>query len=197
MAIAEGKLTLGVSAASAELLQRELGGIKGAGDAALASAVNDTLVHARAEIVKAVREDLNLPAGEVRDRVEITKKATAGVAMGEITISWKPVPLIEFKPRPSSPPKHPPKRGVVVTTVKGKPALAFKHLFVAQMPSGHIGVFGRKGNDRTPIKQAMGPAVTTSFEKAPGLAAAIMEDIEQTLETKLASKIDWQLAKRS
>jgi hypothetical protein len=117
--------------------------IKGFGktaEQAVSRALNKTATQMKADAVKAVRKQYTIKATTVRKSFKI-KKAGNSVLEAAAVASGPRLGLINFGARPSKPNG---KRTPVSVLVK-KQRKIVKNAFIAQMPTGHIGVFHRTG----------------------------------------------------
>lgn len=116
------------------------------------AAENKTAAQGLTFAKKIIREDYNIKS---KDLSKVMKKTTANKhgKLASITATGKAIALVKFKARQI-------KKGVRVTVKKGRPKLLTGH-FIATMPSGHKGVFIRKGVARLPIKERFGPGAAT------------------------------------
>jgi hypothetical protein len=107
-----------------------------------------------------------LKAATIKNQLTI-KRAIRGNLVAMVIASGRPIPLIEYNARQTA-------KGVSVLVKEGRKIIA--HAFIATMPSGHTGVFIRKGKDhrkkvlngRTlwtglPIQELFGPGVPKAF----------------------------------
>jgi hypothetical protein len=123
-----------------------LGGIKGELPKAQANAINRSLTTARAEIVRAVRQEYIVAAAAVRKTINI-KMASAVNPVGTVYSTGSPIALSKFDVSPTRPVKRNTK-SVVARTKKTEGRKPITHAFVARMKSGHIGVFERTSEAR-------------------------------------------------
>ncbi len=209
-----GQLSVGISQLEIQAIEAELSSIDGGATKVIKSAINDTLKHIRTGLVRKMRDVLKLLAKDVRERIKPKQLATDDNLVGVLSIDYRPVPLMDFKPRFRK------SMGVAVTTIKGQGVQTFKHMFRAQMQSGHVGAFERdptapfrpmtrgywagrrikrgprKGKliVREPIREAYGPSIVAAFEKTPDLADSVLEDADAYFRARLDSKIEFMLA---
>jgi Prophage minor tail protein Z (GPZ). len=156
-----------------------LGGIKNALPTAASRAINRALGSARAEAVRAVRAEYTVAAGDVRKTMVITT-ARPTLLLGSIRATGGPIALSKFDVSPSRPnPKA--RNPVTVRVKKSSGRKVVKKAFLAEMSSGHIGVFKRAGKARLPIEQSFGPSV-------PQMLGA--ENVTQKVEAKAQATLD-------
>jgi hypothetical protein len=172
-----------LGAADVERARAQLGHIKGGPERAIAAALNRAADMAMAEAVRKVRDIYTIKARDVRQTMHISR-ARPGDTTPTAIISSKDgaLPLDRFKMRPTRPPKK--RREVQIEVRKGRTRGMGRRNFVAQMPSGKIGVFARTGEWRTmragryagqvreAIKLLYGPAIPVMLG-VPDVADAV------------------------
>ncbi len=124
--------------------------------------VNWAAVKTAVEVNRRVRDELALKGKRVRKAISV-RRGFGGAIAAAVTIRGQGVPLVEYKAKQT-------RRGV---TVKVKKRGARKRLpkhFLAQMRSGHVGVFSRTTSKRLPIKEKFGPDVFNIVDDAAELA---------------------------
>jgi len=163
----------------------------------MSRAINKTATSARAELVKRLRERLNLKQKRVRQYVLKPTKATYKRWISTIRLSRRSIPLIHFGARALK------GKGVSFQIYKGggrkriitPPTSAF----IQTMPgSGHKGVFRRRPGGAIAasslgeryIYELKGPSIATAFEGAAGMAA----QAQWWAAGKLEKNIDAQVA---
>lgn len=152
------------------------------GQTALRRALKRTAVSVRTIMASAVAKDVGIRVGSVRDEVKLRHDVEALTAT--ISISGRRIPLIEFNasgPFPS--------RGRGSVSVRSGPAGRRKipHAFIAQMRSGHKGIFKRTTTKRLPILELHGPSLPHVFAKYLPLGVERAEEqLGKNLEHELA-----------
>jgi len=136
---------------------------------AVARALNRTATTVRAEAAREIHNEYQgLKINAVKDRISI-QKATKITQRVIISVSGRPIPVIEFDARPT-------KLGVTIK-VKGTRKL-LRHAFIATMPGGHKGVFIRRGNRnvlaaRLPIDQIFSISLPVAFSNKKVMDAVV------------------------
>lgn len=153
---------------------------------ALASAINKVLPGVRTDAVRAVAKVYTVKQSEARGTMTI-RKASRSKAEGAVRSDGSPIPLIKFSVRPKSVTKKRPKRGLTVQVKRGQ-AKRLPGGFIAQMGSGHIGVYTRKGKKRFPIEERHGPAVPSMLKDT-----GAHETIQQQADARLAKAVDHEI----
>jgi hypothetical protein len=146
---------------------------------AIPRALNRSIASAKTAMVRVISEDTTLKAKDVRDKIWVGL-ATADSHVARLYASPKKIPLIQFNAKGPNPSRG---RGRVTTTLSGA-RKSYPGMFIATMPSGHIGVFGRSatkfmqagphGGRRPAIFESFGPSIMHVFmrHQAIGIARA-------------------------
>lgn len=118
---------------------------------AAARALNRAATSTRAEAARRIRDTYNIKVGVARDQMRIAR-ANRNRLVAEIVVSGRPIPLLEFAARAVNPwnvkgRKRRPGGGVSVQIKAGSRKLR-RGAFIAQMKTGHRGVFERKAGGR-------------------------------------------------
>lgn len=166
-------------------LERLLGHIKDGVPKALSGAINRTVNKGRTEVKREIRKVYEIKAKDIPVRVVGSSRTRLS---GAVIVADHMLALKQFRIRPPGV-QRARKRIITATVRKGKGG-AIPHGFVAQMESGHIGVFTRVGKSRLPIRErlaigapimanqpSVGPAVNKAM--ADTLAKAIDQQIKR------------------
>jgi hypothetical protein len=141
----------------------------------------------KTEAARAVRERYYVRHGDVLKTIKVTKADGPGLAY--LLRSRGPnIPLIRFRTTPSKP--QPKQARVLRAAVKkegGKKPIP--GAFVAQMDSGHTGVFRRVGRKRLPIDQLYGPAIPVMLSE-PGIAEHLQEEAHKRMVVRLDHEVN-------
>lgn len=209
-----GIISVGLPSGELANLEDALSGIPNGARIATYTAINDTMRSEKTDLNKRLREIVNLPAAEVRDRIQITKIATQDNLSGELTLDYRAVPLRKFKPR------YRRGAGVTVQTLLDKPAQAFAWMFAGKIPNAakafvfarvmsaakvvpkhgrYAGRILKRGPNkgklmmRQPIRETFGVSVLKALESRPELIDQVAADTEEKFASRLRSKLDWLL----
>ena len=159
-------------------VEKMFAGIKANLPRVMRDAINDTATHVRALAVKDIREKWNVKAGELRQRIKISPRATVNRLEAMVKANGEPIPLIAFNPRPI-------RAGVSVAIVKGKRTL-IKGGFITTMKSGHRGVFMRAGRQRLPIVEKKAISIPSQWNQK---IAEHARDADLYLQRRLQSRL--------
>jgi hypothetical protein len=132
-------------------------------------------------------DGLKTDAGrKIRERYSVTlkalspafsiRRATTADLVARVSASGRPLPLIGFAARQN-------KRGVSVAVRKGS-RKTLAHAFIARMPSGHVGVFMRRGKARLHIDEKFSVSV-------PGMFGA--KEVQAALEGLVRARFDKEM----
>ena len=158
-------------------LVAELGEVPAKVERAMVRAINRALASGRTVMVREMARDLKMRAGDIREAMPI-QEASLGRPAGRFGASPKRIPLIKFNARQTQ-------RGVTADTGQGRKV--YPGAFIARMPTGHVGVFARKGRKRLPIVERLGPSLGLIFAKYRPLGEArAREAFEQNFDHELA-----------
>lgn len=125
---------------------------------AVLRAGSDALRSMNAEAVRQVRQRRALKARAIRDALTTRGPigGGGGVIRWRMEVSGAPMPVASYPHRQT-------KQGVSVQIKAGGGRALIRHAFVAQMRSGHTGVFFRQGKARLPIEEAFSTRVVDVF----------------------------------
>lgn len=168
-------------------VEAALSHIPGATPIAIARAINRATQQAKTEAVKKVRERYIIRATDVNSTIRIIR-ATAARPIAIIRSRGSVMPLSKFRyTRPRSPGVKgtTPAKARVLKAGGNKP---IKSAFVAQMSSGHTGIFVRAGKARLPIDQKMGPSVPQMLGHD-----SVIEHVEQVAQEILPKRLDHEV----
>lgn len=177
------------------------------------SAINRSLTSIRSRVVKRLAGEINMLQRDIRDSVTINK-ANYDKLTGAVTVSKKPVPLIDFIGTVQN------KVGVSVLVRKSEGRQMLKGAFIQTMPTGHVGVFERlnhlatKGPNagigglttwdgrlyrkawRFAIGERFGLTLTGYLTNAPAVVAEETAAASEIFQKNLMSQLSRRLAAR-
>jgi hypothetical protein len=225
-----GNLSVGIGEEQVAEITASLKGVDADAEKLISSAINETCRHARTDIGKRIRDNLNLLARDVRDRIGIRQQSTPDNLVGVLAIDYSPVPIVDAKravadKRGGYKATYRTKSGVSVTMVKPEGRKQFHYQFIPKSipyafqrspmtpknapKKGRYTLAARLARQkaanrvrphklkavvaRQPINKTFGPSVMRSFELAPGLADAALDNAGDYLQRRIASKVAWKL----
>ncbi len=170
--------------------QKLLAGIPKGAERAFSNAINRGLSHTRTQAFKEAKSVYAVKQSQLNGAtVTRMQKASAGSLTGYIEFSGVKIPLYQFNVSHSGSGKK------VRAGLKKGSWTAFDHAFVAQMKSGHIGIFERTGKqgieDRLNRQKVKKPnRHTEKISEIMGLSGAQMVGNEEIVEklTKAAQE---------
>jgi hypothetical protein len=153
---------------------------------AMVRAINRAVEGARTDAVKKVCEAYVIKPSDVRKTIVIAR-ANSRKMEARIISTGRPIPLMKFKVNPKKPGDR---KKIVIAGVKMGTAAQMPHSFIAQMKSGHIGVFSRAtGAPRLPIEQKYGPSVPQMMGNKD-----VIDFIEKRARERLDKELRHQIA---
>lgn len=168
-------LAVHVSADELYAVQRTLNATNAQVDRAALRAVNKTIVWARSQGGRRLAREHDLPLKSLRPRMRLFK-ASPGDLRGTAWFGVRPIKAIYAGS---------PQRSGTGTKVRKH---FFASGFVARMPSGHRGVFKRRGKSRLPIEEQTIPLRTAS-----AILGDVARDAPARLRTVYAQEINYEV----
>jgi hypothetical protein len=164
------------------------------------AAINRTVTSVQSRVVKRLAAEINLRQKDIRPQVRITK-ANYDKLEGKVTVSRKPVPLIDFIGTRQT------KAGVSVQVRRGGERQVLKGTFLARMKTSHLGVFERRRKagkrqaggprfGRLPIDERFGLTLTGYLSHAPAVITEEQQAAADLLQKNVDSQIQRRLAER-
>jgi hypothetical protein len=147
--------------------------------AVIARVINRTATSVRAVMAREIAKDIGLPVGPIKDALKVQSAIPqADDIRARISVSGAKIPLAKFHASGPLPSRG---RGTVSARIGGT-RKRYEGAFLAQMRSGHIGVFRRKGpstrksrgawSPNLPIVELKGPSLPQVFAKYVPLGIA-------------------------
>lgn len=145
-------------------------------------ALNRAILAARTAGIRLISADIGLTATTLREALTIIE-ATISRPIAFLSASLDRIPLYDFHAKGPMPSRG---KGRGVTARLPGGAGTYPHAFLAQMASGHLGVFERNTKARLPIHELMGPSIGKVFAKYTAqMIAAADASFETTLDHEL------------
>jgi hypothetical protein len=131
-----------------------LAGIPKGAEKVFSLSLNRGLTRVKTQALKQVKTvyTVNSTALNAATRINISRASTGNLA-GYVSFSGVKIPLHKFKVTPTKPGTG---KQVRAAVKKGGSGTPFEDAFIAEMNSGHTGVFERVGRKRFPIEEKMG-----------------------------------------
>lgn len=127
----------------------------------MARALNRAGTAGRAAMVKVMKKDTGIASKNIRDEIRIDK-ANRSRPVVRVEIRGRRIPLIAFGAKGPEPSRGK-GRGVSYKLPTGRGRIG--NAFISTMPSGHRGVYKRKGTKRLPVRELFGPSLPHVFQK--------------------------------
>lgn len=124
-----------------------------------ASALNKVAASTKTAASEAIRQIYNIKKSDVDRGIGKLSKARADNLRASIHVRGPRLPLIYFAARQLKP-------GVSVNVKRASGRKLIPHAFIADMKSGHRGVYERRGKKRLPIREFFGPSIPQLFKGA-------------------------------
>jgi len=139
---------------------------------------------------RGIANDTTLKPADIGKRVKRYQFGSAmSMAIG-MKISDTARPFVNFAYTPKKPK---PKTAPTVEFYKGKKTIFEKGAFVQRMPTGHIGIYERTGEDSLPIKQMTGPSVTGIFKANESIHQFVWDAIWKKFEDRIMHNLEFIL----
>jgi Prophage minor tail protein Z (GPZ) len=152
-------------------MRAALGAVSDQLPTATARAMNRTATTVTAFLARGMSRDLGLKVTTVKAAIQVGR-ATAARQELQIAVSGARLPLIAFKAKGPEPSRG---RGRGVTAVIQGQRKTYPSAFIATMPTGHRGVYARKGRARLPIHELRGVSLPHVFDRLSPEALTLWE----------------------
>lgn len=175
-----------ITSETIERVETLLSGIPKGAERAFSNSINRGLSRVKTTAMKRVKEVYAVQSSALTaaTTTRISKASTGNLA-GYVSFSGFKLPLYKFNVTP----KKPGTGKQVTASVMKNGGTTFKDAFVAEMKSGHMGVFERSGRKRLPVEEIMG----LSAAQMVGNAAVIEElekEAQKVVDERLSHEID-------
>jgi hypothetical protein len=184
-----------LTTAQVEKAQRMLSHLPDAAPEAMARAINRAAEAAKTEAARKVRETYIVRHKDVVDTIKISRASPTHL-MARVISTGTVFPLTKFRVTPKEPQ---PQRAAAVRWKKARPFKVtarvkrgeggpIKSAFVARMSSGHVGVFKRVSEARSPIQQLYGPSIPQMLDSKT-VSEWVYEKARETMDKRLDHEI--------
>ena len=179
-------MSIEITVEGMEQAEKILANVPKGAERAAASALNRGLSRVKTGAIKKVKEVYTVQSSALSAATKTRiNKASAGNLVGEITFSGAKIPLYKFHAAPKAPGT---KQLVNAGVMKGG-GETFYHAFIAQMKSGHVGIFEREGKSRYPIDEIMGLAAA-QMVKNEKVIEPLEEEAQKLVNERLEHEIE-------
>ncbi len=175
-----------ITAEAMERTQKLLAGIPKGAERAFSNAINRALTHTKSQAFKEVRQVYAVKQSDLNAATATRiQRAGTGNTVGYVLFSGVKIPLFKFNLSQNTAKKS---KHIKAGLMKGS-WTAFDHAFIAQMNSGHIGIFERDGKERLPISEIMGLAGAQMMQNVE-VEDHLSEDAQKMFEQRVEHEID-------
>lgn len=206
-------VTATVNSAAIDRASKLLAGIPNGFEKALRSAASRTASAVRTESTKAIRERYDITAENIRAKKNVSVKVTSSSAGTVATVKFKGTKIPLYRYNGTSPvnptvdtskttyvyingvkkPVHP-SVAASAHQLKGTAPKKFQGAFVAEMKSGHIGIFERTGgvtaNGNDEIKEIQGSSVPQMLGNKQ-----VQENVVKTAVSTFDKRLDHEITR--
>ena len=166
-------------------VEAALSHIPGAIPKAVAMVLNRATETVKTEAARKVRATYVVKNSDILSTMKITKAFPSSL-IARVTSTSGSMPLIKFKVTPNVP--QPQRTKPIIVRVKKSGGGPVTRAFVAQMGSGHLGVYMRAGKARSPIEQLYGPSIPAMIG-----ARSVTEWAEQKALEVIDKRLDHEI----
>lgn len=143
-------------------------------------ALNSTIIGVRRDVQQVITDGLGLKRKDIIKRLWIWK-AEASHIQASLEVNGGRIPLYLFGARSIKVKSARGKRTGATVMIKGARQLVAGG-FLAEMKSGKMGVFSRRGGERLPIKQLFSNEVADFLKSNAGFLPRIKAEAEQNMQ---------------
>lgn len=143
----------------------------------------------KTEVVRGISKVYSISGKDIRAETNIktaAKKDDNGI-VGTVSFSGYKIPLYRFN---ASPKKVTPGAVVSAAVLKENGKTVFKHAFVAQMGSSHIGIYERETKKRVPVRELMGLSTAQMAENS-----VILEGVEEAANETINKRVEHEITR--
>ena len=163
--------------------QQLFAGIPKGTERAFSNAINRAVSHTKTQAFKEIKRVYAVKQGQLNGAtVTRVQKASTGSLTGFVVFSGVKIPLYQFNVSHNSSGKN------IRAGLKKGSWTAFEHAFVAQMKSGHIGIFERVATKRLPIEEIMGLSGAQMVGNGE-----IVEELTKEAEKKVNERVEHEI----
>lgn len=181
--------TVNISAEQIERVELILSSIPGGVEKAITSVIRRANSTVRSEALKGITGVYAITKQNVRAETTITeetRKADGGI-VGFVTFASHKIPLYRFDVSPTLPGQR---ATVTARTMKDRAKTPFEDAFIAQMESGHVGVFRRDKKTRLPIYEFPGLSTEQMVRNT-----VVLERVEEKAQEVVNTRIEHEITR--
>lgn len=175
-----------IDAETMERVQTMLAQVPKGAERAFSNAINRGLSKIKTGAFKEVKRVYTVQSRALSDATSTNvKKASTGDLAGHVHFAGYEIPLYKFNVTPK-------KAGTgkqVRATMKRGGGAVYDSAFIAEMRSGHIGVFHRETRKRLPISEYMGLSAAHMVGEA-AVADKLQEEAQKTVDERVWHEVE-------
>jgi len=186
-----------VSEQTIDRIHAILAGVEKADEKVLKPALARGLMAGKTAAGRMVRQTYHISAGDFNSRGYMrynSVSSTGDGIIGSIEYSGSVIPLMKFKVAPTTPKQKKTPSAAVLKASSLTKFARLNNVFVAQMKSGHIGIFERRKGTVSPnagkekLKELLSPAVPQMVGNE-----TVMENVEKRVNEVVNQRIDHEI----
>ena len=177
-----------IEVSGVEEIEQRLGAFKSKAPLVVSRAINRAVSNIRKNMGKEVPQRYYVSSGTVRGTIR-TLNASKSSLSGAVVSSGSPIALSKFKVSPNRGVKRTKKGFSPGVYSAGVEKSGDPKAFIADMKSGHTGVWNRVSSKRLPIKQLYGPSVP-QMAKNEEIMVKINKEAGETLEKRINAEVN-------
>lgn len=174
-----------ITSETIERTQTLLAGIPKGAERAFSNAINRGLSYTKTQAFKQVKEVYAVKQSALNSATKTSvQKASTGNLAGYVSFSGVKIPLFKFQATPKAPSRG---KKVRAAVEKGG-GTTFEHAFIAQMKSGHMGIFERITSKRLPVEEIMGLSAAQMVQRE-----VIMDQLTEEAQKKVDERLQHEI----
>lgn len=187
---------ISIDASQLKYVEQVLRNVKNGAARVVQGAINTSLTEARRNLYDAIKNEYSLNKISSRHKEAISmQRASPSNLAGTLRYRGFNIPLINFRVSPKKPAKRNPRQVRVRSEIHRGEVKTWRGAFIAQMKSGHVGVFTRVGRSRYPIKEQYSTSVPQMINYVLEHDPSLQSKLQGVAEKKLNEQVEKLLAK--
>ncbi|MBE6012088.1 MAG: hypothetical protein E7234_05975 [Lachnospiraceae bacterium] len=156
---------------------------------ALSSVISRANNTVKTEVIKGITDVYSISQKNIRadTNIKMQTKNTGDGIVGTVLFAGYKLPLYRFNVSPKKPSQ---KSMVKASLMKSNTQTPFEHAFIAQMKSGHIGVFKRDTGKRFPVSEYMGLSTAQMARNS-----VVLEKVEEAAQETINKRIEHEISR--
>lgn len=175
-----------IDAETLERVEALLAGVPKGAERAFSNAINRGLSKVKTGASREVKRVYTVQSSAFNSATSTAvKKASTGDLAGHVHFAGYEIPLYKFNVTP----KKPGTGKQVSATMKRGGGAVYDDAFIAEMKSGHIGVFHRETSKRLPISEYMGLSAAHMVGET-AVAEKLQDEAQKTVEERVMHEVE-------